>query len=155
MAALAKYRERPLWHKWDMHAVPQASQPRTRWRHAYHSRFICQSSAAQASPLFEDITSLQNTLVKHCVKVRQKKGYREEEGTVILSGSDLVEEVAEHGASIKVLFVTQGADIPGKRFPSCSQNALTCSFTSENVLFVARLVGLSSTLTSLHPQLLI
>ena len=51
--------------------------------------------------------------VKHCVKVRQNSKYREEEGTVIISGADLVSEVALC-ASVKVLFVTQGSLVPGK-----------------------------------------
>ncbi|GAB4814944.1 hypothetical protein N2152v2_001990 [Parachlorella kessleri] len=70
-----------------------------------------------SAPVVEEISSLQNNLVKHCVRVRQNSKYREEEGTVIISGADLVSEVAQC-ASVEVLFVVQGSlvpDLPAQR----------------------------------------
>lgn len=42
------------------------------------------------------LTSLQHPLVKHLVRLRQNRDYREECGSVIIEGHKLVEEVSRH-----------------------------------------------------------
>lgn len=53
------------------------------------------------------ITSLQHPLVKHLVKLRQDKEYRQEENAALISGTKLVNEIAKH-STIKILIATQG-----------------------------------------------
>ena len=54
------------------------------------------------TPLIE---SLQNPLVKHLVQLREEKKYREQQGSVLITGNKLVREVAAHFAP-KMWFVT-------------------------------------------------
>ena len=42
------------------------------------------------------IESLHNPLVKHLVKLREEKNYREQQGSVLITGNKLVYEVAAH-----------------------------------------------------------
>ena len=44
-------------------------------------------------PQTEEITSLQNSVVKHCVKLRTQKSYRDASRTALLTGADLVAEL--------------------------------------------------------------
>lgn len=63
-----------------------------------HATGLVSASAAQAhSPGGTDcIKSLQNSTVKHCVKLLKKKSYREETGKCILAGTRVVEELGPH-----------------------------------------------------------
>ncbi len=58
------------------------------------------------------IASLQNPLVKHLAKLREDQKYRQEEGSVVVSGYKLVEELAQICAPKKILLL-EGAE---KRF---------------------------------------
>ena len=55
------------------------------------------------------IASLHHPLVKHLVKLREQHRYRKESGTVLITGSKLVKEVAAH-TKAKRLFVTKESD---------------------------------------------
>lgn len=57
------------------------------------------------------LTSLQNPLIKHIVKLRQNRDYRLEHQTLVISGKKLVKEVSV-GVPIKTLFVYDETLIP-------------------------------------------
>lgn len=65
----------------------------------------------------QTITSLQNPLVKHLVKLRQNPKYRLKENSVLISGFKLVREIAK-SVSPKKIFVTEETktDLPGERY---------------------------------------
>lgn len=56
------------------------------------------------------IASLQNPLVKHLVKLREERNYREQQGSVLITGNKLVSEVAAH-LKPKKWFVTETCPI--------------------------------------------
>lgn len=60
---------------------------------------------------FKTITSLQNPLIKHIVKLRQNRDYRLEHQTLVVSGIKQIREIATH-VTFKTLFVTDEALIP-------------------------------------------
>jgi hypothetical protein len=52
--------------------------------------------------------------VKHCVKLRESGKYRQEVGSALISGADLVAEVAAlSGAPLRALVGLDGAQMPG------------------------------------------
>lgn len=57
----------------------------------------------------QEISSLQHPLVKHCVKLREDRSYRQNHGSVIVSGTKLLGELAGRSA-LKVLFIQQSAE---------------------------------------------
>lgn len=59
----------------------------------------------------KEIKSLQNTLVKHLVKLRKSRSYRSEQGRVVLAGKKLVKEVCASSEAL-TLFVEEGSPIP-------------------------------------------
>ena len=73
--------------------------------------------------------------VKHCVKVRTQRSYRDASGTVIVNGADLVTEVAPHVA-LRTLFYLQGAPPP-------ELAADRCVAVTETVM--RKITGLEST----------
>lgn len=56
----------------------------------------CAPQNSLDSRRIECIKSLQNSTVKHCVKLLKKKSYREETGKCILAGTRVVEELGPH-----------------------------------------------------------
>lgn len=75
---------------------------------------------ARAPPLDGTVVrSKDNTYVKHCVKLRTSKSYRDEVGTVLLVGAPLIGEVLaatprESPLNIKVLFLLEDEPLPGR-----------------------------------------
>src|ERR1700722_14523788 len=59
------------------------------------------------------ITSVQNPLVRHSVKLRENRGYREEHGSVIVAGLKLIREIATQTPARKI-FVENGFEISFK-----------------------------------------
>ncbi|MFT5317582.1 MAG: TrmH family RNA methyltransferase [Chlamydiales bacterium] len=59
----------------------------------------------------KEIKSLQNSLVKHLVKLRKSRSYRSEQGSVVLAGKKLVGEICATSVAI-TLFVEEGASVP-------------------------------------------
>ncbi|MBY0530243.1 MAG: RNA methyltransferase [Rhabdochlamydiaceae bacterium] len=58
-----------------------------------------------------DVTSLQHPIVKHLVKLRIERTYREAQGTVLIPGIKLVQELSTD-FPLKTLLVEEGAPIP-------------------------------------------
>ncbi len=63
---------------------------------------------------FDEISSLQNEAVKHCVKVRSSPAYRRDAGSVLVVGEGLVREVAPL-APLRALFFLRGDAPPPLR----------------------------------------
>lgn len=82
---------------------------------------------ARAPPVDGSVVrSKDNTYVKHCVKLRTSKSYRDEVGTVLLVGATLIREVLaatprEAPLNIKVLFLLENEPLPGIL---CSEKAI-------------------------------
>jgi TrmH family RNA methyltransferase len=58
-----------------------------------------------------DVTSLQHPIVKHLVKLRLERTYRETQGTVLIPGIKLVHELSSH-FPLKTLLVEEGTPFP-------------------------------------------
>ena len=69
------------------------------------------------------ITSLQHPLVKKLVKLRESRDFRKEEGTVLLVGRVVIQEIAAH-CKIKTLISTQPLSIPSETFEQASDEVL-------------------------------
>lgn len=65
------------------------------------------------------ITSAQNTLIKHALKLQKEPSYRQEQETLFLEGKKLVLEALDKGTVLQ-LFIKEGADIQC----SCQVNLL-------------------------------
>jgi hypothetical protein len=62
-------------------------------RNALHSRAKAQASLKDIPPLLVDeITSVNNSYVKHCVKLRTNSSYRRKTGRMILAGQSVIAE---------------------------------------------------------------
>lgn len=80
------------------------------------------------------ITSPSHPLIKHLLKLRKERSYREEKNSLLLIGNKIVEEVMEKGAKVKNLIICEN-------FPS--------SFTGVEPIFVTldimkKITGLAS-----------
>ncbi len=73
------------------------------------------------------ITSLQHPLVKHLVKLRQNRSYRQEHSSVMIAGTKPVTELCQDAAA-KTLLVMEGHDAPK------AVEANECVFVSEAVM---------------------
>ena len=85
--------------------------------------------------------------VKHCVKVRTQRSYRESSGTVIVSGADLVSEIAPH-VPLRTLFYLQGSlapDLPAERCVAVTQ-AVMLKITGLESIALGALAAEASTL---------
>jgi TrmH family RNA methyltransferase len=61
--------------------------------------------------LAKEILSLQHPLVKHLVRVRQNKSYREAQETVLFTGINALKELAQ-SHSFEKLFIQKGFNLP-------------------------------------------
>lgn len=53
--------------------------------------------------MMQEITSLQNPIVKHLTKLRKDRKYRRESGTVVIEGIKLVSEVCQEVEALKIV----------------------------------------------------
>lgn len=81
---------------------------------------ICHSSAFMP----KDLKSLQHPLIKHWVKIRDKKSYRETSQTVLITGEKICKELAY--LSFKALIVQEGYQPP---FPVQAQEIVSVSLS--------------------------
>jgi len=73
--------------------------------------------------LAKEILSLQHPLVKHLVRVRQNKSYRDEQETVLFTGINAIKELAQTHTFEKLL-VQKGFELP---FPITAQETYVVS----------------------------
>jgi RNA methyltransferase, TrmH family len=74
--------------------------------------------------LTKEILSLQHPIVKHLVQLRQNKAYRDEQQSLLITGINAIQELAETGTFKRVL-IENGFSAP-------------FSFQSQETLFVSR-----------------
>lgn len=67
------------------------------------------TKAAPAAPITEKLTSVNNPYVKHCVRLRTNHRYRREVGRLILSGTQVLQEVFGEFA-VDLGIVPEGAE---------------------------------------------
>ncbi len=63
-----------------------------------------------ANPTPKKITSLQNPLVKHLVKLREERAYREMEGQALVFGSVVIEELSKKLETLALFSLEGGKD---------------------------------------------
>lgn len=59
----------------------------------------------------KEISSLQHSLVKHLVRVRENREYREQAGSLLFTGRNAIKELASSGKFARV-FLQQGYEVP-------------------------------------------
>jgi TrmH family RNA methyltransferase len=59
----------------------------------------------------ERISSMQNPLVKHLVRLRKDKSYRKESGSILITNKKMLEEIS---CKVKKLLLLEGANLPSQ-----------------------------------------
>lgn len=88
----------------------------------------------------QEITSLQNPLVKHLVRLRKEKKYRNECGTVVVEGKKLINELLTYRKAKTIVFSDSSLSLNGERCGNCILarpeiiNKITGSETPEGIV---------------------
>ncbi|KAK9810414.1 hypothetical protein WJX72_010321 [[Myrmecia] bisecta] len=78
------------------------------------SRVLAAAGSGVELPVVDVITSINNSYVKHCMKLRTSSSYRQEMGSVLVVGITPILEVTGNGGDIhtQVLFLLDDTEVP-------------------------------------------